>query len=221
MKVIITGSTGMVGKGVLLEALKDERITDVLVVNRQAIGMNHPKLKEIIHKDFLNLSSIKDQLSGYDACYFCLGISAFGMSEADYTRITYDLTMHFAETLKPQSPNVVFCFISGAGTDGSEKGMTMWARVKGKAENGVLGMGFKDAYALRPAFIQPIGDIKSRTPMYNLGISIIKPLFPILNKFPRFVTATDKLGQAMINVSIDGCMKKVLESADINNLANP
>jgi len=219
MKVIIAGSTGMVGKGVLLESLKDDRIAEVLVINRASLNMNHPKLKEIIHKDFLNLSSIEHQLSGYNACYFCLGISSFRMSESDYTRITYDLTMHFAETLKRQSPGLVFCFISGAGTDGTEKGRSMWARVKGKAENGVLGMGFKDAYALRPAFIQPVGDIKSRTPMYNTLIGVIKPLFPLLNKFPQFVTATDKLGQAMINVSINGYKKKVMESADINQMA--
>ena len=218
MKLIITGSTGMIGKGVLLEALADERISNVLVINREPVGVTDPKLKEIIHKDFLDLSAIEDQLAGYDACLFCLGISSFRMSEADYTRITYDLSVHVAETLMKLNDNMVMCFISGAGTDSTEQGSTMWARVKGKAENYILNAGFKDAYIFRPAFIEPRKGTKSKTPIYNVLITAFKPVFPLIRRMKKYATATDTLGKAMINVAIDGYGKKVLESVDINEV---
>ena len=219
MKVIITGATGMIGKGVLLETLKDNRISEVLIINRSSVGIEHPKLKEVLHKDFSDLSPVKHHFEGFDAVYFCLGISSFRMSEEDYTRITYDITKHFAETVFALNPQSVFCFISGAGTDGTEKSRTMWQRVKGKAENVVLNMGFKDAYALRPAMIEPVGDVKSATAMYDVFITIARPIFPLIRRFKKYVTATDKIGQAMIHLSTNGYPTKVLESIEINKVA--
>ena len=159
IKAIITGSTGMVGKGVLLECLESPHVESVLVINRHSVDLKHEKLKEIIHTDFQDLSAIEEQLTGYNTCYFCLGVSAAGMSEKDYSRITYDLTLNFAQTLLKLNPELTFCYISGAGTDSSEKGRMMWARVKGKTENALLALPFKAAYMLRPAFIQPMKDI--------------------------------------------------------------
>ena len=220
IKAIITGATGMVGKGVLLECLKSDQVASVLIINRRPINMQHPKLKEIIHKDFFNLDPIKDQLKGYNACYFCLGISSFRMSEEDYTRITYDLTMNFAKAVLESNKNLTFCYVSGEGTDSTEQGRSMWGRVKGKTENDILAMGFKDAYAFRPAYIQPIGDIKSSTPVYNLFIPVFKRLYPLLKAiFPKYTTTTEAIGLAMINVATGGYDKKHIASLDINALA--
>ncbi len=153
MKVIITGSTGMVGKSVLLECLRSNEVEQVLVVNRRSLKMAHPKLKEVLHADFLDLSVIKEELQGYDACFHCMGVSAVGMKEQEYTRLTFDLTAHWVKTLHELNPDMVFNYVSGAGTDSSERGRSMWARVKGKTENMVLRKGFKDAYAFRPGGI--------------------------------------------------------------------
>lgn len=216
MKVIITGTTGMVGKGVLLECLDDERITEVLVVNRSSLNMQHPKLKEIIHKDFHNLSAIKEQLQGYDACFFCLGVSAAGMSEEKYTKLTYDLTIHFAETVV--NPNMTFTYVSGAGTDSTEKGRMMWARVKGRTENTLLKMPFKKAYMFRPGAILPKRGVKSKTGLYNFFYVILRPFFPLM-AMSASVTDTVKVGKAMIQVALNSNDKTHLENKDINELA--
>ena len=218
IKAIITGSTGMLGKGVLLECLESPDIESVLVINRHPVGLKHEKLKEIILTDFHDLSSIKEQLAGYNTCYFCLGISAAGMSEKDYSRITYDLTLNFAQTLLSLNPELTFCYISGAGTDSREKSRMMWARVKGKTENALLALPFKTAYMLRPAYIQPMKGIRSSTRIYNIFYTILKPLYPILKAFPKIVTNTEKLGKAMIKLVLMNYNKKILENIDINKL---
>lgn len=220
LKVVITGGTGMVGKGVLLECLDSENIDSVLLINRRSIDMEHDKLKEIVHQDFYDLSSIEDQLKGYDACFFCLGVSAYRMSEEDYTKITYDLTLHFANTLLKLNPEMTFCYVSGQGTDGSEKGRIMWARVKGKTENAILAMPFKKSYMFRPGFIQPMRGIKSSTKMYNTMYAIINPFMPVLKLlFAKSVTNTDRVGKAMINSVTIGYHKTHLDNKDINQLA--
>jgi len=219
IKAIITGSTGMVGKGVLLQCLEHPQVASVLVINRQPLGMQHPKLKEIIHSDFFDYSSVADQLSGYNACFFCLGVSAAGMSEADYTRLTYDLTLKLAETLVAINLEMTFCYVSGTGTDHTLKSRMMWARVKGKTENALLALPFKAMYLFRPGFIQPTRGIQSKTPLYNTIYTLLKPLYPILKRFPKWITNTDKVGLAMINVVLKGSDQIRLENPDINRLA--
>ena len=216
--MIITGSTGMVGKGVLLECLESPKIEKVLVINRNPLGMGHPKLEEIILPDFLNIASVRDQLRGYDACFYSMGVSAMGMNEEDYSRITYTVTRAFADLLFELNPDSVFIYVSGAGTDSSEKGRMMWARVKGKTENMVFGKGFKDAYAFRPGVIIPEKGIKSSTGWYNTLYLITRPLFPLLKRSNN-VTTTTRLGRAMINTLFFPFGKKILENADINELA--
>ncbi len=218
IRAIITGSTGMLGKGVLLECLDSTYVESVLVINRRPVGLKHEKLQEIIHTDFYDLSAIKDQLAGYNTCYFCLGVSSAGMSEKDYSRITYDLTLNFAQTLLSLNPGMTFCYISGAGTDSSEKGRMMWARVKGKTENALLALPFKKTYMLRPAYIQPMKGIRSSTRIYNILYTILRPLYPILKAFPKIVTNTEKLGKAMIKLILIDYDKKILENIDLNRL---
>lgn len=215
IKVIITGTTGMVGKGVLLECLDHPQVAEVLIVNRSSIGMQHPKLKELLHKDFYNLDAVKQQLQGYDACFFCLGVSSVGMNEETYHKPTYDLTMHFAQTVI--NPDMVFCYVSGTGTDSTEQGSSMWARVKGKTENALLNMPFKAAYMFRPGVILPVKGVKSKTPLYNFFYVILRPLFPLMSKM-QSVTDSAKVGQAMIQVALHGSTKKHLENKDINEL---
>jgi uncharacterized protein YbjT (DUF2867 family) len=218
MKVIITGSSGMVGRGVLLECLESDKIETVLVVNRSSINMEHPKLKEVLLKDFTKADTIKSELSGYGGCFYCMGISAVGMNEADYTKITFDTVAAFANVLYELNPNLVFNYVSGVGTDSSEKGSSMWARVKGKTENFVLNKGFKNAFAFRPGLIIPEKGIKSKTGWYNIMYVITRPLFPLFNKL-KSVTTTTKIGQAMIH-TLDTSLKfKVLEAPAINEMA--
>jgi len=220
IKAIITGSTGMVGKGVLLECLDSPKVDSVLVINRKPVGIQHPKLKEIIHTDFYDLSGIEEQMKGYNACYFCLGVSSFRMSEANYTKVTHNLTLHFAETVLRMNLEMIFTYVSGVGTDSSEKSKTMWARVKGRTENDLLKMPFKAAYMFRPGFIQPMKGIKSATKLYNAIYVVFKPLYPVLKALvPNGITSTVQLGQAMINVITDGYPKKVLHVKEINELA--
>ena len=220
MKVIITGATGMVGKGVLLECLDNDAVTAVLVVNRRTVDMQHPKLTEIIHKDFFDLSPISEQLAGYDACFFCLGISSFRQSEEVYTKITYDLTMNFAGALLKSTPGMVFIYVSGTGTDSTESGSTMWARVKGKTENDIIKMGFKDAYAFRPAYIKPESNTPSSTPIYQVLLSIFGVLHPVIKLlFPKYTTTTAQIGKAMIEVVQHGFERKQVESIDIVKLS--
>ena len=202
----------MVGEGVLHVCLNSPDVESVLVVNRKPCGVSHPKLKEIIHKDLLDLSSIEDQLIDYNACYFCAGVSSVRKSEKEYTHITYDLTLSFANTLVQLNPHMVFKYVSGVGTDSSEKGKSMWARVKGKTENNLLKLPFKDVYAYRPGYIQPISGMKNTYKVYKY----LSPLYPIFEKlFPKYVGTLEEIGNSMINVTMNGCEKKVLECVDI------
>lgn len=220
-KVIITGATGMVGKGVLLECLDHEDIGEVLVIGRSPVGMEHPKLKELIHKDFIDFSGEKNKLTGYDACYFCLGISAAGLTEEQYKKITYDYTLSLARTLLELNQDMTFIYVSGQGTDSTEKGRMMWARVKGKTENDLLNLGFKNAYMFRPGAIIPLRGIKSRTKsyqfMYDYFMWLVKGIKAIA---PNSVVNTTQIGLAMINAMLKGYDKKVLKPKDILILSN-
>ena len=209
MKVILFGSTGMIGQGVLSECLKDPLVESVLVLNRQSCGVSHPKLKEIIHMNLFDLSPVSTNLAGYDACFFCLGVSSVGMKESEYHQITYELTIKVATVLLSLNKVFTFCYVSGASTDSTEKGNVMWARVKGKTENELLGMPFRDAYMFRPGYIQPMQGVKSKTRLYSLMYSILKPMYFILKHFEGFVTDSEAIGRAMIIVSSKGYVKKI------------
>lgn len=208
----------MVGKGVLLECLDDPRIEKVLVVNRNPVNMEHPKLKEVLLSDFTQIQSHSEQLAGYDACFYCMGVSAIGLSEEKYSVITYDTIKSFADVLFGLNQDMVFNYVSGRGTDSSEKGRVMWARIKGKAENVILGKGFQDAYAFRPGMIIPEKGIKSKTSWYNSIYVVMRPFFGILKKSPN-ITTTTKIGRAMINSIFHPMELKHLENRDINGLA--
>ena len=219
MKVILFGASGMVGQGVLKECLKDPGVTEVLSIGRGSLGIADPKVKEILHKDFTDFSTLEPQMKGYDACFFCLGISSAGMAEQDYRHITYDFTLAAAAPLARLNPLLTFIFVSGAGTDSTEKGRVMWARVKGATENALLRLPFKAAYMFRPGAIQPMDGIKSKTMIYNILLVLLGWLFPLLRKlFPRHVTTTRILGRAMIKAARDGAPVKWVESWDINTL---
>jgi uncharacterized protein YbjT (DUF2867 family) len=209
----------MVGQGVLRECLLDPSVETVLSIGRSPTGQRHPKLREIVHKDIADLAPIEDRLSGCDACFFCLGVSSVGLSEAAYRPLTYDLTLKVANTLVKLNPSMTFIYVSGMGTDSTESGRTMWARVKGQTENALLRLPFKAAYMFRPGFIQPLRGIKSRTALYRIPYVILGPFIPLLRKlFPKYVTTTEVLGRAMIKAGREGAPKKVLESRDINSL---
>ncbi len=218
IRAIITGTTGMVGKGVLLECLDSPEVESVVVVNRKPIDLQHEKLKEVIHSDFFDLSNIKNELTGFNTCFFCMGITSVGINEQDYTRITYDLTINFAKEVLSVNPGMKFCYVSGAGTDSTEKGRTMWARVKGKTENDLLKMPFKDAYMFRPGFIQPMRGIKSSTKLYDTIYRFVAPLYPLLKHLPSMVTSSVQMGKAMISVVHSEYPRKILESRDINQI---
>lgn len=218
MKVIITGSTGMVGKGVLYECLNRLEVSEVMVINRKSLNIKHQKLKEIIHTDFFNITSIQEQIRTYDACFFCMGVSSVGMNEEKYSKITFDITRHFADVLYDLNSEMVFNYVSGAGTDSSEQGRIMWARVKGKTENYILNKGFKDAYAFRPGAIIPEKGIKSSTAWYNAIYVLMRPFFPIMRKMKN-ITTTVKLGDAMINSVLNSSDNKHPENIDINKMA--
>jgi uncharacterized protein YbjT (DUF2867 family) len=219
MKVIVFGATGMLGQGVVIECLADPEVETVLVIGRSSCGVTDPKLRERVHPDLFDYSAIAPELQGYDACLFCLGVSSAGMSEADYHRVTYELTLAAAQALLKANPAMTFLYISGASTDSTEKGRSMWARVKGKTENALLKLGFKGAYMFRPAYIQPMKGLKSRTASYRVLYAIFGPLYPLLKLFPGFVTNTEKVGRAMLRVAKQGFSKPVLESSDINAVA--
>jgi uncharacterized protein YbjT (DUF2867 family) len=220
-KVIITGATGMVGKGVLLECLDHEAIDEVLVIGRNSVAMEHPKLKEITHPDFSDFSDIRDQLQGYDACFFCMGVSSAGMKEAQYKKITYDFTLALAKVLYENNPEMTFNYVSGVGTDSSEKGRTMWARVKGKTENDLLKMGFRQAFMFRPGAIIPLRGIKSRTRLYQFMYDYFLWLVKLI-KFmsPNSVVDATQIGLAMINSLLKGYGQKILTPKDILLLSN-
>ena len=219
MKVIITGATGMVGKGVLLECLDHEDITEVLSISRRPMGLDHPKLQELIHSNFSEFGSVHDKLVGYDACYACMGVSAAGMKEEDYRKFTYDYTLELAKVLHSQNPNMTFIYVSGVGTDSSEKGRTMWARVKGKTENDLLKLGFKQAFMFRPGAIIPLRGILPSSKMYRVLIKNLKWLIKFI-KFmaPNSVVNTTQIGLAMINSTKRGYDKGVLAPKDILKL---
>jgi len=220
IKAIIFGSSGMIGKGLLRECLRNPKIESLLTINRKPCHLHYTILKEIIHEDFFDLSSIKKDLEGYNTCFFCLGVSSVGLSENDYTNITYNLTIYIAETLLKINKEMTFCYISAAGADSSEKGRIMWARVKGKTENALLKMPFTKAYMFRPSYIQPMIGIKSKTKLYNNIYSITKPFYFILRCFKSFVTNSEALSSAMINAAAKGYKKNILESSDINKIAD-
>lgn len=216
MKTMIFGATGMVGQGVLCECLLDPEVESVLTIGRSATGQQTPKLREIVHKDLSDYLSIEQELSGYDACFWCLGVTSAGLSEQEYQRMTHDFTVAAAQTLAKLNSNMTFIFVSGAGADSSEKSRTMWARVKGKAENAVLRMPFKAVYVFRPAYIQPVHGIQSRTRLYRVLLVFIAPLYPLLKALlPQYTTTTEQLARAMIKVAKQGAAKRVLESRDI------
>jgi uncharacterized protein YbjT (DUF2867 family) len=216
IKLIITGSTGMVGEGVLHECLQHPDVESILVINRKPCGITHPKLKEIIHADFFNLLPIESGLSGYNACFFCAGVSSVGMKEPEYTRVTYELTMNFAQTVSRLNPDMTFCYVSGAGTDSSEKGRIMWARVKGKTENDLMKLQLKNVYAFRPAFMKPTKGQKNVPAFYKYVLW----LYPVLHAvFPQYLGTLSDVGLAMINCTVSGAGKKVLEAKDIARLA--
>lgn len=219
MKVILFGATGMVGQGALRECLLDPAVDAVLVVGRKPTGRTHAKLREIIHGDFWNFSTIAPQLTGYDACLFCLGVTSLGMSEDDYRHVTYDITMAAATTLVRVNPGMTFVYVTGRGTDSTEQGSQMWARIKGRTENDLLKLPFRAAYMFRPAAIQPLHGIKSRTAWYQAIYTVSAPLFSLLRRIaPTYVTTTEQLGRAMIKVARDGYPKPVIESDEINRI---
>lgn len=217
IRVIITGATGMVGEGVLHECLNRSDVATVLTINRKSAGIQHPKLKEIIHQNFYDLSPIENQLHDYNTCFFCLGVSSVGMKADDYYKVTYTLTMNFAETLVKNNPDMVFCYISGAGTDSSEKGRSRWARVKGKTENDLMKLPFKKVYAFRPGFIKPIKGLKHAHSFYKY----INWMFPLGRKlYPSGFCTLQELAAAMIHVAEKGYSKNIVEGDDIIKLAH-
>lgn len=221
MRVLLFGATGMVGHGVLLECLEDPEIESVLTVVRSPTGESHPKLHELTHEDFFDYSDIEDVLAGHDACFFCLGVSSAGMKEAAYRRLTHDLTLRAAETLVRLRPEMTFCYVSGAGTDSTESGRSMWARVKGETENHLLNLGFATAYMFRPGYIQPVKGVRSKTWWYQAAYSVLGLLYPIWQAVaPGLVTTTERVGRAMIRVARDGYPKPILETRDINSLGD-
>jgi uncharacterized protein YbjT (DUF2867 family) len=216
MKVLLFGATGMVGQGVLRECLLDSSIRAVTTLGRSATGVSNPKLREIVHADLLHYDSIEAELSGFDACFFCLGVSSAGMKEADYERLTYGITLAAANALCRLNPGMTFVYVSGVGTDSSEKGRLMWARVKGKTENALLRLPFKATFLFRPGFIRAAHGERSRTTAYRLGYILMAPLIPILSRlFPKQVLTTEQIGRAMISVAQRGAPKAILEPSDI------
>ncbi len=209
----------MVGKGVLLECLESEQVESVLVINRRTLGLQHPKLKEIVRGDFFDLSPIEPQLKGYNACFFCLGVSSAGMTEEQYRSITLDLTLNFARTLLKLNEGMTFIYVSGTGTDSREKSRMMWARVKGRTENELLSMPFRQAYMFRPGLIQPLKGVKSSTRLYAFFYILLTPLFPLIRISPKLLTTSVNVGRAMIHAVLRGYERKILENADINRLA--
>jgi putative NADH-flavin reductase len=216
VRAIITGATGMVGEGVLHECLLHDAVEEVLVINRKPCGVRHAKLKEIIHKDFLDFSSIESQLKGYNACFFCLGVSSVGMKEAEYYKLTYTLTLHIAKALVKNNPDMTFCYVSGASTDSTEAGRMMWARVKGKTENDLMKLPFKGVYNFRPGAIEATKGLKNVLSYYKY----FSWLFPVIKLFaPNAIVKLREIGIAMINTITKGYEKQILEVSDIKILA--
>jgi uncharacterized protein YbjT (DUF2867 family) len=219
MNVLILGATGMVGQGVMRECLLDGGVARVVTLGRRATGAANSKVRELVHADLFHLAPIERELAGLDACFYCLGATAAGKSEAEYARINHDMTLAVAETLARVDPDMTFIYVSGMGTDSTERGRTMWARVKGRTENALLRLPFRAAYMLRPGIILPMHGIKSRTTLYRVFYSLMTPLYPALRAlFPRAITTTEQLGQVMLRLARSGYSKPVLESGDIASL---
>ncbi|CAB3746546.1 NAD-dependent epimerase/dehydratase family protein [Paraburkholderia solisilvae] len=220
MRILIFGATGMVGHGVLRECLRAPDVQYVQTVGRTPTGQLDPRLYELVHRDFTDYRSIEGSLRGFDACFFCLGISSVGMSEADYTRITYDYTMAAAQTLARLNPRMTFVFVSGASTDSTELGRTMWARVKGRAENALQRLPFKAVYLMRPGVIQPLHGIRSKTWIYRAAYALLTPLLtPLRMLLPNYVLSTQDIGLAMLTLAREGAPHAVLETRDIRALS--
>lgn len=220
MKILLFGATGMVGQAALRECLRDPDVQLVQTIGRTATGVQNPKLNELMRADLFDYTPVESQLSGFDACFFCLGVASTGMSEADYYHLTYELTLAAAETLARLNPQMTFIYISGSGTDSSERGRMMWARVKGKTENALLRLPFKAAYMFRPGFIEPLHGIQSRTPLYRFFYTLTGPVLPLLRRmFPNQILTTEQLGQAMLVAAKRGAPKPLLEARDIRALA--
>jgi uncharacterized protein YbjT (DUF2867 family) len=216
MNVLLFGATGMVGQGVLRECLLDPNVQSVQTVGRIAAGVQHAKLRDVVHPDLFHYEAIQASLSGFDACFFCLGVTSSGKAEADYERVTFGITMAAAETLCRLNPRMTFIYVSGAGTDSSERGRIMWARVKGKTENALLRLPFAAAYMFRPGIIQPLDGIRSKTNVYQIFYTLGKPLLPVICLiFPNQIVTTRQVGRAMLNVARNGWPKRVLETKDI------
>jgi uncharacterized protein YbjT (DUF2867 family) len=217
VKAILFGASGMVGQGVLRECLLDPSVERVLSIVRNPTGQKDPKFAELAHKDFFDFSGIESQLAGYDACFFCIGVTSSGMTEESYSRAIFGMTLAAAETLARLNPQMTFLFVSGAGSDGTEKGRVMWARVKGRTENAVLRLPFRAAYVFRPGMIQPLHGIRSKTQSYRVMYALMSPVLPLLRRLlPQYVTTTELLGRAMLRVAQNGYPKRILESRDIN-----
>ncbi len=222
MKVVLFGASGMVGQGVLRECLLEHGVERILSIVRKPSGQQSAKLTELVHQNFFDFSGVESELTGYDACFFCIGVTSSGMTEESYSRATYDMTLVAAETLARRNPQMAFLFVSGTGSDSTEKGRVMWARVKGRTENAVLGLPFRAAYVFRPGVIQPLHGIRSRTQSYRIMYALMRPILPLLRwLLPQYVTTTELLGRAMIRVAQKGYPKRVLESRDINQAALP
>lgn len=220
MRVLVLGGSGMVGQGVLRECVRDRDVSEVLAVGRSALGGAEGKVRELVCGNLYDLSGVESELTGFDACFFCLGASSSGMGEAEYRRVTYELTVSVARTLLRLNPGMVFEYVSGAGTDSTEKGRAMWARVKGQTENELLRMGFRGAYMFRPGMIQPLDGIRSKTAWYRVVYAILGPVLPLLKRmFPKYVTSTEEVGKAMIRVAKVGYSKAVIEAEDMGRIA--
>ena len=219
LRILIFGATGMVGQCVLRECLLDPHVETVRSIGRSATGVSHPKLRELVHTDLHDYSTMETSLGGFDACFFCLGVSSSGMSESEYDKVTFGVTLAAAEVLCRLNPGMTFIYVSGAGTDSSERGRTMWARVKGRTENALLRLPFKGAYIFRPAAIEAVHGEISQTRSYRILYSLLKPLLPLLRRLmPRYLTTTEQIGRAMLAIAKRGSDKHVLESADINKV---
>jgi uncharacterized protein YbjT (DUF2867 family) len=220
IRPVLFGGTGMVGAGVLLECLEDSRVQSVLAIGRSPTGRTHPKLREILRTDFFNYDSLRSEFASCDACFFCLGVTSVGLNEAEYTRLTYDLTTAAARAMAAVNPNMTFCYVSGVGTDSTERGRTTWARVKGKTENAILALPFKAAFMFRPGFIQPVKGVRSKTAWYQAAYDVLGPISPLLLRLaPNQITTTARLGRAMIRVADSGFEKRILHPREINALA--
>jgi uncharacterized protein YbjT (DUF2867 family) len=217
VKVVLFGATGMIGAGTLLECFADPHVERVLAVVRKPTGSRHAKLEEVVHSDFYDFTALQPRWPEFDACLFCLGVTSVGMDEPAYRRITLDLTLAAARSMAAVNPNLVFCYVSGAGTDSSARGRTMWARVKGETENALLALPFKSAYMFRPGYIQPMKGVRSSTRWYQMVYDVVGPLYPLLRRLaPGVVTNTETIGRALIRVAEEGYPSRVLEGRDIN-----